>query len=85
MSKKQQTEKNLKLSVKLADFIADNPQLSKSVISGASVVPFSINDENLNKENEKLVEELLEEGKKVIKAKEIDNIKNPWKFTQAFA
>lgn len=84
MSNKKQAEKNLKLSVKLANFIADNPQLSKTVISGASVVPFSLEDEELNKANEKLVEELLEEGKRVVKAEETKNSKEPWKFMQLF-
>lgn len=84
MSNKKQAEKNLKLSVKLANFIADNPQLSKTVISGASVVPFSLEDKELNKANEKLVEELLEEGKRVVKAEETKNSKEPWKFMQLF-
>lgn len=79
MSQKQQAEKNLKLSSKLADFIAEHP---KSVMSGASVVPFSATDEKLNKENDKLVQELLEEGKTVVKAKETKNSKNPWEFIQ---
>lgn len=81
MSKKQQTEKNLKLSVKLVNFIADNPRLSQSMISGASVVPFSLSDQALNQSNEKLIEELLEEGKTVVKAEETKDSKNPWKFT----
>ena len=34
----------------------------------------------LNEENEKLVEELLEEGKIVVKAKETKNKKEPWEF-----
>lgn len=84
MSNKKQAQKNLKLSVKLANFIADNPQLSKTVISGASVVPFSLEDKELNKANEKLVEELLEEGKRVVKAEETKNSKEPWKFMQLF-
>ncbi|MBI2334811.1 hypothetical protein HYU96_03330 [Candidatus Daviesbacteria bacterium] len=82
MSKKQQAQKNLELSVSLADFIAKHPKLSKIVISGASVVPFSMSDEKLNKENDKLVEELLEEGKKVVKAQETKNHITPWQFSQ---
>ena len=85
MSKKQQTQKNLELSVSLADFIAKHPNLSKTVISGASVVPFSMSDKKLNKENDKLVEELLEEGKKVVKAQEPKNHRNPWQFSPVSA
>lgn len=77
MSKKQQAEKNLKLSVKLADFIVDHPN---AIISDASVVPFSAGDQKLNRANEGLVEELLEEGKPVVKAQETKDSKTPWNF-----
>ena len=81
MSKKQQAEKNLKLYAKLADFIAEHPKLSGTVISSGSVVLFSATDKNLNKVNEKLIKGLLEEGKTVVKAEETKDKKNPWNFT----
>ena len=81
MSKKQQAIKNMDLTAKLADYIAVHPEASEKVFaSGASVVPFSLNDRELNKANERLVEDLLEEGKKVVKAKETKNSKEPWEF-----
>lgn len=81
MSNKQQASKNMDLTAKLADYIAEHPEISRQVfVSGASIVPFSLNDKDLNKANEKLVKDLLEEGKKVIKIKETKNRKEPWEF-----
>ncbi len=82
MSKKQQAQKNLNLTVKLTNYLTKHPELNKYVwgASGVSLVLFSATDKNLNKENEKLVEELKEEGKKVVKAEETKNTKEPWKF-----
>lgn len=81
MSKKQQAEKNATLAVKLTDYLAKNPEIDKHVWgSGVSLVPFSARDKKLNNANQELVESLLEEGKKVIKAKETKNSKEPWKF-----
>ena len=80
MSKKQQTKKNLDLTVKLSDFIASHPELYQTTISGVSIVPFSATDQKLNTENEKLVEGLLEEGKRVVKAQETKNKNTPWEF-----
>ncbi|MDP2671925.1 MAG: hypothetical protein Q8O68_00250 [Candidatus Daviesbacteria bacterium] len=80
MSKKQQLDKNMKLTVKLADFIASHPEVNKSIPSGASIVPFSASDNVLNKMNENLIPGLKEEGKIVVKAKETKNKKEPWEF-----
>ena len=80
MSKKQQLDKNMKLSAKLADFISSHPEINKVIPSGASLVPFSANDNILNKMNEQIIPGLIEEGKKVVKAKETKNKKEPWKF-----
>jgi len=85
MSKKQQAIKNMDLTAKLADYIAIHPEASKKVFaSGASIVPFSLYDKGLNEANEKLVKELLEEDKKVVKAKETKDRKNPWEFISVF-
>jgi hypothetical protein len=81
MNKIIQAKKNLKLTVKLTDYLAKNPEIDWNVWKeGVSLVPFSATDKKLNSENNKLVEELLEEGKKVVKAEETKNSKEPWKF-----
>ena len=80
MSKKQQLDKNMKLTVKLADFIASHPEVNKFIPSGASIVPFSAKDTILNEMNEQLIPGLKEEGKAVVKAKETASTKEPWKF-----
>jgi hypothetical protein len=80
MSTKTQTEKNLKLSEKLADFLVSHPEVSKKLPDDASFVTFSAEDTNLNEVNKKLIKELLEEGKRVVKAQETNNEKHPWNF-----
>lgn len=80
MSKKQQLDKNMKLTVKLADFIASHPDINRCIPSGASIVPFSASNDVLNRMNEQLIPGLKEEGKIVVKAKETKNIKEPWEF-----
>ncbi len=80
MSKKQQLDKNMKLTVKLADFIVSHPKVNSNIPSGASIVPFSASDNILNMMNEKLIPGLKEEGKTVVKAKETKSTKEPWEF-----
>jgi glutamate/tyrosine decarboxylase-like PLP-dependent enzyme len=81
MTKTVQSDKNLELSTKLAEYIADNPNVEIEVIpSEASIVPFSATDKELNNENEKLVESLKGEGKPIVKAKEPKNNSQPWEF-----
>ena len=81
MSTKTQAEKNLKLSSKLADFLVSHPEVSKKLPDDASFVTFSAEDNNLNEVNKKLIKELLEEGKHVVKAQETNNEKQPWEFS----
>lgn len=80
MSTKTQTEKNLKLSEKLADFLVSHPEVSKNLPDDASFVTFSAEDTQLNETNETLIKELLEEGKHVVKAQETHNKQQPWNF-----
>lgn len=80
MSKKQQLDKNMRLTAKLADFIASHPEINRSIPSGASIVPFSASDNILNRMNEKLIPGLKEEGKTIVKAEETKNKREPWKF-----
>lgn len=80
MSKKKQIDKNIKLSEKLATFIAENPDLYQDLPSHASFVVFSLRDKELNKINQKLIQSLLQEGKQVVKAEETEDKSKPWKF-----
>lgn len=80
MSKAKQLERNVQLSGKLAEYIAANPSVIKTMPKGASFVVFSHKDKELNKENNKLIKSLKSEGKKVVKAVEKDDKKNPWGF-----
>ncbi len=81
MSTKTQTEKNLKLSEKLANFIVSHPEITSKLPDNASFVFFSAKDKSLNEVNKGLIKGLLEEGKKVVKAEETKDKKNPWRFT----
>jgi len=51
----------------------------------ALFVTFSAGDKNLNEVNKKLIKELLEEGKRVVKAQETNNEKQPWEFSPVAA
>ena len=51
MTKKKQFVKNLDLSEKLANFIAENPDEVKGFPSDASFVTFSSTDNDLNNAN----------------------------------
>lgn len=84
MSKKQ-IEKNFELSEKLAVFLGKNPKKMKAIPKDSSFVVFSVSDSFLNKVNEKLVVSLEKKGRKVIKAKQTKNVKEPWVFTPLFA
>jgi len=81
MTKKQIVAKNIQLSEKLANFIVKNKQSVKKISASDSYVVFSATDERLNRMNKKLVDTLVRQGKKVVKAEETQDNKNPWKFT----
>lgn len=83
MGKTKQLEKNVKLSGELAEYIASNPSAVKNISPGASFVVFSSNDQELNKLNHKLVNSLKNEGKRVVRATEEENKKQPWSFSYA--
>lgn len=80
MSYKAIITKNTFLTTKLLEYLADNPTLTKSIPSGVSYVVFSVDDTKLNEYNSKLVEQLRENGKKVVEAIETKNQKTPWKL-----
>lgn len=81
MSKKQQIQKNIELSSKLADYLVSNPNIDNKLTGPASYVVFSSTDNNLNTLNTKLITSLLNEGKKVVKAEETTSKKMPWRLT----
>lgn len=81
MSKKQ-IDKNFDLAEKLANFLAKNPEKE---FRGVSYVVFSAKDKALNKLNQKLLESLKKQGKKVVKAEETQTPKNSWKFSPVFS
>ena len=80
MSIKQQTDKNIKLTNKLINYLVKGkniPSLPKDV----SFVPFSNSDQKLNKENEKLLDALQKEENPVVKAIEPRSNKGDWEIT----
>lgn len=85
MSKQQQVEKNLKLSEKLANYMVTHPDILGKLPKKASYIVFSLKDKELNKLNSNLIDGLIEEGKKVIKAEETVDKNHPWKFTHIAA
>jgi hypothetical protein len=78
---KRQINKNFQLSAKLADFLANKSETRTS--KGVTFVVFSATDEELNKLNTKLLDQLKSQGEKVIKAKETGSKEKPWIFTPA--
>lgn len=81
MTKQLQADKNLKLSAKVAEYIAKNPEKVKDLKGKLSFVIFSAEDTKLNEANTDLANKLKREGKKVVKVEETKNKKFPWKFT----
>ena len=85
MSKKDQFDKNLQLTGKLADYVSSKPGLFKKHGDSAYVV-FVEGDEELNKMNKNLLKQVKKEekDKKVIAATLTKDKTNPWKFEFAF-
>lgn len=83
MSKSKQAKLNADLSVKVANYIADNPDAIKNLPKDAHFVVFSKNDTKLNVLNNKLVKSLLKKGKKIITVMQTKNKETPWEFTFA--
>ena len=84
MSKHKQIEKNLQLSEKLMNYLADHPAESPTKKFGSvSFVILTKSDTELNRLNIQLIESLLSEGKKVVKALQTSDKNNPWTFSLA--
>lgn len=81
MTKQIQVSKNLKLSAKVAEYIARNPDAVKNFSGKLSFVVFSADDDSLNEINASLVKKLKTEGKNVVKAQETKDKNYPWKFS----
>lgn len=79
MSNKVQTDKNIKLTCKLLDYLANSSNVP-NFPEDVSFVPFSKTDKKLNIENEKLIGFLSEE-KPVVIAEEPKTSKESWKIT----
>ena len=82
MTKTTQAKKNLRLSEKLVDYLMKHPKAVVNRPKHVSFIVFSSADEALNKENEKLIDSVIAEGKKLIKAIQTKDKSNPWKFSQ---
>lgn len=80
MSTKTQTTKNLSLTYKLMKYLVKGSNMA-SLPSNVSFVPFSKTDKKLNKSNEELLENLVKEGKQVVKAEELEGRNMDWKIT----
>lgn len=80
---KNRLEENIKLSGKLAEYIADNPAVIANMPKGTSFVVFSRTNKKLNKANKGLVASLKKEGKKVVKVVQGQNKAEPWSFSAA--
>ena len=79
MSKPQQVKLNILLSEKLADYLITHPKVLKK-FSGYSFVVISSSNKKLNKMNFKLINNLIEEGKQVVKAIQPSKPNLDWKF-----
>ncbi|MBI4058848.1 hypothetical protein HY404_01255 [Candidatus Microgenomates bacterium] len=80
MGTKTQTAKNIELTHKLIEYLLRGknvPDLPEDV----SFVPFSKTDKKLNKENDKLLKSIYQEGKRVAKAEESKTSKGSWEIT----
>jgi hypothetical protein len=85
MDKKTQAEKNLQLMEKLTKFLLSHPEIDDKLPKDASLVIISAEDTALNEINDKLIPGLLEEGKHVVKAQEIQSDTNSWEFSPVTA
>lgn len=83
MSKTQKIRKNIQFSAKVEEFLMENPSEMKKLPNNASIIVFTKYDTELNESNEKILKDLLDEGKTVIRAHETDKKKNMWRFTPA--
>lgn len=83
MSKKKQLEKNIELSNKFTSYVENKPDIASKISSSSQYVVLSADDKELNVMNESIIESLLKQGKKVVKAQETNNPKAPWKLLPA--
>ena len=70
---------------KLTKFLLSHPEIDDKLPKDASLVIISAEDTALNEINDKLIPGLLEEGKHVVKAQEIQSDTNSWEFSPVTA
>ncbi len=80
MPTKLQIAKNLELSERLLNYLSNNPQ--QVAYENVSYIVITKADEELNKINLSMIDSLVKEGKKVVKALETQDKTLPWKFSQ---
>ena len=80
MTQFTQAKRNIGLSEELMNYLIATKTRVKS---NYSYVVFVRNNTIFNKANSLLVKDLLNEGKKVIKAEKTNNSREPWIFTNA--
>ena len=77
-----QIKYNSRLIGKLHNYLMTHAEVSEKLPNDSSYVVFSARNSQLNKQNEKIVDKLLKEGKKnIIKAEETKSRNTPWKLT----
>ena len=81
MSKTDQFKKNLALNERLASFALENPDEFSKIPSNASVVVYSSKDEELNKSNDIIFNNLSQKGETVVKAKETEDKDKSFELT----
>lgn len=79
MSNKVQSLKNIQLTHKLLNYLVHGKNIP-NLPNDVSFVPFSQNDQKLNKANEELLEELKKENKPVVIAEEPKKTSGAWKI-----
>ncbi|OGG24417.1 hypothetical protein A3A79_04505 [Candidatus Gottesmanbacteria bacterium RIFCSPLOWO2_01_FULL_43_11b] len=81
MSKAKIIFKNISLSEKFSLYYLDNPNLFVDFPNNASIVIFSKSDNELNKSNDKILKDLIQEGTEVVKVQETSDQNTPWRFS----
>lgn len=79
MTKIKATTKSIGLSFDLSKYLMDKPEIASTHNSDNYVI-FTERKSPLNKRSQVVLSELLDNGKKVIKATRRDTSRNYWKF-----
>ena len=66
---------------KLNEYLINNADVAAKLPTNSSFIIYSLKSRNYFKYNEKRIEQLLKEGKKVVKAEQTKSSIQPWKLT----